>query len=183
MDKKQFIDELSKLRHNSTFLTLKNYKNEYGEIADHNIIFHMSYKSALQKSLYILSSYKPVNDLQRIAKRELLESFEKSLSNIESTEIEDIDDGYQRFFDNGKYIKGVKLHIASETLHLYGLLVNKKICVHGSYPIRNKQLLTIAKDQLRSLCPVSKFRQYKITKYNVEYISVQGIHLLPPDSV
>ena len=40
MDNLDFVAELSKLRTSSTFLTLRSYRSESGEIADFNIIFH-----------------------------------------------------------------------------------------------------------------------------------------------
>lgn len=181
MNKQSFITELSNLKPCATFLTLHKYKNDHGEVADHNIVFHISYKNALEKSILTLKEYIPQSALEGQAKVELLESFNNSLSKIEETSIEEINDGYHRFFDdNKKYIKGIKLHEESNTLHLYGFVVNKRIIEKGEYSPQNKRPLTLAKDKLRTLCTVSKFRQYKITPDQVEKISVQNLNLLPP---
>ncbi len=174
--------ELSKLRPSSTFLTLKGYRNEYGEVADYSIIFHMSYENALRKSINTLQQYIPINDVYAQAKNELIDSFESSLNKIQETPIEKIEDGYTRFFDeNNNYIKGIKLHAATQTLHLYGLVSQKKILIPGTYPKKNKRELTIAKDKLRAMCSVGKFRQFKILPQNVDSISVENISLLPPE--
>lgn len=181
MNNEQFVAELSKLRPSSTFLSLNGYANDHGEIANYSIIFHMSYKNALERSIAALLPVIPENELEAQAKQELIASYEKSLNNIEETSIEDIDDAYTRFFDaDGSYIKGVKLHTASNTLHLYGLVVHKKVLIEGSYPAKNKKPLTVAKDKLRKLCPVNKFRQFKITTNQVDTISVENLSLLPP---
>lgn len=181
MTNEQFVAELAKLRTSSTFLSLNGYTNEHGEVANYSIIFHMSYKNALERSIAALLPVIPDNEIEAQAKQELIASFEKSLSNIASTSIEEIDDAYTRFFDtDGSYVKGVKLHTESNTLHLYGLVVHKRVLVEGSYPVKNKRALTVAKDKLRKVCPVNKFRQFKITPNQVNSISVENLSLLPP---
>ncbi len=180
MDKSAFVSELGKLRSSSTFLTLKGYRNEHGEVADYSIVFHMSYKNALTKSLMALESYIPVGANEVKARLELIESFKASL-NKPSDPAEEPDDTYSKFHDDdGNAIKGVKLHNESDTLHLYGLVVHKKVTMPGVYKEKNKRELTIAKDKLRRLTPVGKFRQFKILPENVDSISVENISLLPP---
>lgn len=181
MDQQHFVTELAKLRSSSTFLSLISYKNEQEEVSNYNIVFHMSYKNALEKSIMILHDYIPENDLEAKAKVELLESFSTSVNKIQTTSIEDLDDGYTRFFDEDKkYIKGVKLHNESGALHLYGLVVNKKVITPGVYSKKNKRPLTIAKDKLRKMLPVNKFRQFIIKPGQLEKISVENMTLLPP---
>lgn len=181
MNNQQFVAELANLRPASTFLTLKGYRNEASEIADFSIAFHMSYRSALEKSKAILQELALSNDLEKQARDELIASFDKSLLNMAQTPIEEIEDGYQRFFDEeGNYIKGVKLHVATDTLHLYGLVVHKRVMMPGMYKHTNRKPLTIAKDKLRHLTPVGKFRQFKITPSQVDRISVEKLSLLPP---
>ena len=181
MNKSQFVAELSKLRPSSTFLTLVSYRNEFSEVADYSIVFHMSYKNALERSIMTLEGVIPSDSLQTVAKSELLDGYRKSLSKMKNTSIEEIDDAYMRFFDSdGKYIKGVKMHTASGALHLYGFVVHKRVIMPGVYPVRNKRALTQAKDKLRKLCPVDKFRQFKILPDQVDCITVENLSLLPP---
>jgi len=181
MDQKQFAAELSKLRPSATFLSLRGYRNEHSEVADYNIVFHISYENALKRSIAILESIVPTDTLQALAKQELIDGYNSSINKIALTSIEEIDDAYTRFFDsNGNYIKGVKLHTSSHTLHLYGFVNHKRILIPGQYPKRNKRDLTKAKDALRKMCPVNKFRQFKITPSQVDCISVENLSLLPP---
>lgn len=177
-----FIKQLSLLKPNSTFLTLKGYRNEHSEVADYSIVFNMSYENALNKSLEVLKAHHPSDTLEIQAKEELINSFNKSLNNLKDIPMEELEDHYVGFLDeNGKYIKGIKAHIATNTLHLYGLIVHKKVIIPGSYPVKNKLPLTIAKDKLRRMVPVGRFRQFKITSAHVDYISVNNLSLLPPE--
>jgi hypothetical protein len=183
MNQEKFVSELAKLRTSSTFLSLMGYRNEASEIADYNIIFHMSYENALKRSIIALESVVPADDLQSLAKQELIDGYNKSLNKIATVAVEDIDDAYTRFFnENGTYIKGVKLHTQSNVLHLYGLVNFKRVIMPGLYPTTNKRPLTIAKDKLRKLCPVDKFRQFKILPSQVDRISVENLSLLPPSN-
>lgn len=174
MDKSEFILKLSKLRQSSTFLTLHNYKNEYGEVANYNIVFHISYENALKKSISIIENYLPSNNLEHVAKSELIDGYNKSL--LKAQDIEIIDEYYHHIYDSdGKIIKGIKIHNENEELYIYGFIVNKSIIENGNYPVRNKRPLTIAKDNLRKLTPVDKFRQFKITQSKLNSISVENM--------
>jgi hypothetical protein len=181
MDQKKFVAELAKLRPPATFLFLHSYRNEFCEVSDFSIVFHMSYENALRRSLEVLEEVIPKSNLEADAKRDLVYSYRDSLKKIASTPIEKISDEYTRFFDaKGNYIKGVKLHTATNTLHLYGLVVSKHVRYPGWYPLDNRRELTVLKDKLRRLCPVDKFRQFRILPNQVERISVENITLLPP---
>ena len=94
---------------------------------------------------------------------------------------EEIEPTYDCYFnDKGEIIKGIKVHSTSGELHLYGLLHQKRVLVPGSYkPKGNKQDLTVEKDKIRKLCPVNKFRQFRILPEQLEKISVCGMELLP----
>lgn len=182
MDTFQFVAELSKLKPASTFLTLHGYRNEASEVADYSIAFHMSYKSAIERSLAKLEALTPTTDLEKLARTELMASFQKSLAKMDDAATEEVDSAYTRFLDNdGEYIKGVKMHTATGTLHLYGLVVHKLVKMPGMYAPSNKKPLTIAKDKMRYLTPAGKFRQFRILPEQVDRIVVNGMSLLPPE--
>lgn len=182
MNQVEFVAALASLRPASTFLALKAYRNAHSEVGDYSIVFHMSYKSALERSLVALANVVPEGDLEAQALQELRDGYQGSLDKMAVTPIEEVDDAYTRFYDEGgAYIKGVKMHTETCELHLYGLVVHKRILVPGSYPKSNKRALTMTKDKLRKLCPVNKFRQFKLLPSHVEHISVQELRLLPPE--
>jgi hypothetical protein len=185
MDKQQFLSELGRLRPGSMFLSLMGYRNEYSEVSNYSIIFHMSYQKALERSLAALQGVVPGSDYESIAKRELIDSYHKSLDKMAITPLEELEDNYTRFLDeNGNYIKGIKMLTQTGELHLYGLVNSKRIIIPGNYPNKadTRRPLTVAKDKLRKLCPVSKFRQFKLSPDQVDSISVQNLSLLPPDT-
>lgn len=183
MDRELFIAELGRLRPTSTFLNLHNYRNEQGELSDFNIVFHISYLNALKRSTAILEGFVPENDLQLQAKHAVLKSFHTSINN-HATPVDEIDDGYKRFFDSdGSEIKGLKMHLATGHLHLYGFVHQKLVKERIEYKAVNSAALTIEKNKLKRMCPVSKFRQFRILPNQVDYIKVQGLHLLPPESI
>lgn len=172
MNKFDFVGALATIRPAATFLRLHNYRNELGEVADYNIVFHINYKNALERAIITIQNYQPENNLEVQAKAELLDGYQSSLKKIGTLEK---DDHYDHFYDDkGKVIKGVKLHKATDTIHLYGAVVNKKIVTAGKSKVTNKRPLTIAKDKLRSLTPLSAFRQFKITPNQVDKISVEN---------
>jgi hypothetical protein len=183
MNKKNFVRIFSTLPTNAMFLTLHHYSNEATEIANYSIVFHISYENALRKSIQTLKEMDLSSDLDIQARTELISSFESSLNKLQFTPIEEISDAYTRFFDSdGNYIKGVKLHTDSNILHLYGLVVHKKVLMPGIYnKVDGRRPLTIAKDKLRAKTQVGKFRQFRITPNQVDSISVQNLSLLPPE--
>ena len=183
MDNLQFVAELAKLRPASTFLAIKGYKNEASEIADYSIAFHFSYENALKKSIETLAALDLKEALEVQARNELLNSFAMSLARgAASPVLEERDPTYSYFKDDdGNYVKGVKLHTKTDTLHLYGLVVHKKVLLPGIYASKNRKPLTVAKDKLRYMTPVGKFRSFKMLPNQVDSISVQNISLLPPE--
>jgi len=174
-----FVSEISKLRPSATFLSLKGYRNDSGEVADYQIVFNISYHNALKNSIKILADMDLTSELDKQARFELLDSFAKSLGRMSSNNMEEIDQTYTRFYENGELIKGIKLHPATNTLHLYGLVMNKKVLIPGTYTKTNKKPLTIAKDRLRYQTPVGKFRQFKILPDQVDMILVENMSLIP----
>jgi hypothetical protein len=180
MNKRQFVSELAKLRSGATFLTLKGYRNEFSEVANYSLIFHMSYENALRRSVDLLEKRTFASDLQNQARIELLDSFNASLKRLAITPIEQIEDGYTHYMVDDVPVKGVKLHLASDTLHLYGLVVHKRVLVLGDYPNDTRKPLTKIKDDIRRVLPVGKFRQFKLIPDRVDTISVDNISLLPP---
>ena len=180
MNKKEFVAQLSKLRSNATFLTLLGYRNAHSEVADYSIAFHISYENALQRSIDILKEYNAKDIVEKQAKKELIDGYERSLIKAQTIPMEEIDDSYTRFFDGDRYIKGVKMLTKTGELHLYGLVNFKRILMPGMYAKTNSKELTIVKNKLSRLTPVGKFRQFKIIPSQLDAIVVEKLQLFPP---
>ena len=143
MNKLEFIGALSKVRPSATFLTVTGYRNNYSEVADFSVLFHWSYQNALLKSLSILESFDPVSNAGKTAKSDLVNSFNNSLSKFDSKE-EVLSATYLPFKnDMGEIIKGVKLHVPTDTIHLSGMVVHKLIRIPGQYPAKSKKTIRI----------------------------------------
>lgn len=174
------IETLSKIRPSSTFLSIRGYRSaESGELADYQLSFHMSYESSLERSIAALEVYVPENDLEVLAKNELLASYRNSLSKVQSEPLEVVGEHYHRIIAEGKHIKGIKIHSETGKLHLFGLLVNKRVREPGTFKATNKKPMTIIKDKLRKLGPLNKFRQFIIDPSHVEAINVESMTIIP----
>lgn len=173
------IETLSAIRPSSTFLSLKGYRSESGELADYQIAFHMSYGSALERSILHLEAVVPAIDLEAQAKSELLASYRKSLARVESEPLELVGDHYDRVMVEGAHVKGIKIHRESGKLHLFGLLIRKTVREPGEWKATNKRPLTVAKDKLRKGLPVERFRQFIIDPSQLEAIRVEKMVIVP----
>lgn len=181
MDRDSFIAEIAKIRPQSTFLVLKGYKNSYGEVANYNILFHISYLSMLERSIHILEQEMPKGEIEERALASVLAEYKASADKIVRVPIEESDSEFTRFYDqDGNRIRGVKLHVATDTLHIHGMSHQKLVTV----PVKRKDVksseLTIAKNKYRKMCPASKFRDFRVKADQVESISVDHIKLAPP---
>lgn len=174
-----FFNDLSVIRPDSTFLTLKGYRSQFDEVADYNIVFHVSYENALKKSVAILENYVPGDLLEEKAKNELIAGYKASLYKI-ANDSESESEHYAKVLDEaGKAIKGVKVHRETGIAYIFGLLHRKHVIKAGEYKNSNKQAFTLVKDSLRKLTPVNKWRQFIVKPGQVEAIKVENLTLLP----
>lgn len=172
---------LATIRPSSTFLSLRGYTSATsGEKADHSIVFHMSYATALEKSIAALETVVPADDLEAQAKSELLASYQKSRDKVTTEPLEILGEVYDRVLDNeGNHIKGIKIHRESGDLHIFGLALRKTVLVPGTYKEVKSRPLTVAKDRLRKGLPVERFRQFIVKPGTYEAIRVEGMEVLP----
>lgn len=172
------------------FLTIRNYENEYGEVSDFSIVFHLNYLNSVKKSQQIISTYKPnfkdcegkqfsIQDLET-SKKELLHSYGRTLS------------GHNPFYTcigvydqvtdaDGKVIPGIKLHKRDDILHLEGYRIHKRVHRSGNYPVIHSMPVTIAKDMLRHKTPLGKWGQFKLTRGKFSSIVVDRITITHHD--
>ncbi len=172
MDATIIVGELAKLRPNATFLQLDGYTNNQGELANHQLVFHIDYRTALQKSIDTLEAYVPENDLMSFAKEEQLASYRTSLLG------EKPQDTYAKYVVEDVVVKGSKQHIRTGALHIYGLCHRKHVITPGTYKEVKSAPMTIAKAKLRSMTVCGKFRQYKIDPNKINSIKVEKLELL-----
>lgn len=181
---------LSEIQKGSTFLTVHHYLNNFGEISDFSIVFHINYLKAVARSAELLTAYSPTREDAsnrpythrelEISKKELLESFKMTMAG--NNTLAKSAHSYSRV-DNGEGqpISGVKLHDSQDILHLIGFRVHKNILLKGKYPPDNRAAKTIAKDDLRSRLPVGRFTQFKLTPGKFRSLVVSGMTIEEED--
>lgn len=182
---------LSELRPNATLLTVRHYMNNFGEICDFSIVFHINYHNAIQRSLDLLSAYTPKREDAigrpythrelEVAKAELLSSFKMTLAgNNTFTKTSHV---YSRI-DNGEgVIPGIKLHDTQDIIHLTGFRVWRMALLPGNYPPDNRASKTIAKDDLRRRLPIGRYVQFKLTPGKFRELKVSGMTIKVEDVV
>lgn len=177
--KEKCLNTISKVRKGSSLISIKGYKNNFGEVSDHKIVFRFNYKNLLKKSLFLLkskeflgkeiySSNYPLYILEE-AIEELIFSYERSLteSNPGYTCINVynlVNDPY------GYLIPGIKLHKEEDVIHVEGISVSKNIIKEGAYPKRKSSSKTLAKNFIKKKLPIGKFVQFKLTPDRFEKI-------------
>jgi len=188
---------LSEIKKSSTFLTVRHYMNNFGEISDFSIVFHINYRNAISRSFELLQQYKPSNDdcigkpyvLTELSagREELLQSFKLSLDAIRQNTVSPRDktsNVYSKIgSDSGEVISGIKLHDNQDIIHLNGLRVHRNILLKGNYPADNRLVKTIAKDDLRDKLPIGRYVQFKLTPGKFRELIVCGLTIREQDVV
>jgi hypothetical protein len=175
MTVEELVNVFAKLRPNATFVSIKEYTNNYNEISNFGIVFHIDYKEVLKRSQKIVSSYRSEDILYKEAKRLVLSSLNGRIDSYKNP-LEERDAPYVYFKDAyGKYIKGIKAHQETGDLYMFGLLVSKEILVPANYKQTNSSSLTLAKEKIERITPVSKFRQFKLIPRSYKEITIENI--------
>jgi hypothetical protein len=171
----------NRLKQSSTFLSVMGYTNEYNEVSNFGIVFHVDYIKAVKKAINIWLSIKPKNDLEKRALLELITAYKDTLNGkSHSTSAH----SYDRIVDgDGKLIKGVKWHEKGNSIHLWGFLVHKVILQPALYPNDNRSSLTLEKTRLLQLTPIGRFRQYKLLPNRFNSIGVESLTLSQQDLI
>ena len=165
-----YIDLISALGgiENCQFASLTYTAKESGEVARHNILLGFNYRTCLEKSLTeleILSA--TMQGIELLAANELLESFRKSLAGKQ--------DAYTKantYADTS--IRGLKVNTVDDSLQLFGLLQSKTVIVPGVHKTVNSAAKTIAKNAIRKLLPVGRFREYALDPETIHGARVNG---------
>lgn len=175
MEQYDLVNFFAQLKPSSTFLQIRDYLGATNEVAHFNLIFNFSYENALKKSIDLLNAKTVSTKLEKEAKKELLESYQKSLDNISNEDTtKSKEDGYVSFKDaEGNPIKGIKMNKETKDLYLYGLLTDKVILKKGSLKEKNSSEKTKIKEELKKDLPVNKFRQFKLSQDKFSSILIQ----------
>ncbi len=165
---------LNQVRAGATFLSVKGYTNNYGELSNFGIVFHVDYMKAVKEAVQIWQAHKPADHLEKVALCELIESYQDTLDGrSRSTSAH----AYSQVSDGKNIIKGVKYHDREKAIHLYGFLVHKKVIKPIGYLASNMHPKTFAKNKLRKLTRLHRFRQFKLVDGRFDQIGVGKLTL------
>ena len=150
-----------------SFFAVKGYQNEQGEISNYVINVGSDFEKAKKADIKFLQNLKvaTIKDaksdvvLLEQARQELL----KALIEPSKTRSEGQTDAYEHIAPN------VKRHLTNGNLYVFGTRVNKNVLVKGTYPVVNSRPLTIAKDEIRELLKSTKYRQFKLDLYEINF--------------
>lgn len=169
------VSTFAGLRPGATFVGVNEYTNLYNELSTFGIVFHIDYKKSLKNSLDIVYKFKPNDLLHKEAKRLLIASLIGRIDAF-SRPLEKRDSPYVYFKDANKtYIKGIKMHEETEDLYMFGFVVSKKILAPTKYIKINSEPLTLAKNRIENLTPVSKFRQFRLIPKSYKEIKIENL--------
>ena len=162
----------------NAFVGMQNYTNKQGEVSNQTLIAGFSYENAMQKDFDSLKHKQAeiFAELEKSYKKELVlkaytnvyESLEKRLSSEEvKAELRKQNDKTIRLSDaqSDAYItlaKGIRKHIETNEIHIFGLVVRKKVIVPIEYKETNSRDLTIVQNKIKKLC---EFKQDKVRTF------------------
>lgn len=144
-----------------SFVSIRNYTNQYGEISNQKINVGASYENAKKSDIETLEKLDITNAengfkssvlMLEKARVELIEAFIKPNENRSK--------GQTEAYTN--ICKGIRVHNQTGLLYLYGYRINKTVLLSGTYPTKNSRELTIAKDELRKLLKTNKFVNFSL---------------------
>ena len=174
----------------TSFIGIRNYENKQGEISNQTILAGITYENCLINDFKVLQENKDkvFGILQKDYSTELVEtaynnvyvSLEKRLSSDEVKEaLRQQNDKTIGLSDAQKdaYIhltKGVKLHIETMQLHVFGLVVKKTVIKPIEYKETKSRELTIIQNKIKKVCEFKqdKYRNFIFDKAEVQ---LQGI--------
>lgn len=171
---------LNNIRQGSTFLSVMGYTNNFGEVSNFGLVFHANYLKAVNNAIKIWSDYNPRTETEKLAKRELLDSFHATLRGHSRSKVAHI---YSPISDGNRVVNGIKYHDRLDVIHLNGFLVHKRILKQGNYHVRVRSSYIVTKDKLRNMTKLTRFRQFKLTDETFKKISVDKLNLTQQDLI
>ena len=170
----------------TSFVGIANYENSKGEVSNQTIVAGITYekclvndfKSLQEKQNEVFEKLQKEFSLEIITKAytNLLTSLEKRLSSDEVKQaLREQNDATIKKSDAqiDAYIhieKGIKLHKESQKLHIFGLVVRKKVVKAIEYKEVKSRELTIAQNKIKKLCEFKqdKYRNFIFDKAEVK---------------
>lgn len=143
------------------FVSIKNYRNQKGELSNYLFNLGMKYEDQKQKDLEQLTGFDTNGDtLLEQARLELIDAMVKNQSDDTRTAQSQAQiDSYIQIAPN------VKMHKETGDLYITGFLVKKEVIEAIEYKAVNSRPLTIAKEKVKKLINsiTAKYRSMSFT--------------------
>lgn len=155
----------------TSFIGIRNYTNSSSEVSNQTILAGASYERAKAADIltvqdFDINSYSSEfsEDLRREAHAKILNSLVNPSTGNREGQIE----AYRTI------APGLKLHLVSNEIHVFGFVIAKKLIVPGVYKSVNSKELTKCQDEIKKILDLktAKYRQFKIGK--AEELQIQG---------
>jgi hypothetical protein len=158
------------------FASLTYLSKKHGELARYTANFGFTYAQVLEKSkleleLLIAENTDKWDAVTKEAAAELMASFNESIEKHAKGEQN------SAYTKKGQYVplgNGVNLNSTDNTIQLFGLVLTKTVLVEGTYPVVNSAPKTIAKNKLRKMLPIGKFREFALDEWQVAQMKING---------
>lgn len=176
---KEIIQKIRDLSGKAQFVSFIYTSKGSGETARHTLIVGASYNKLIEKSRLALELM-PISELVQAgvcstlveqAKNEVLASFDKTLAaHAKGEQNED-------YTKKGQYVSlgnGLNLNLNDNSIQFFGLSRAKVVLSPGVHKVVNSRPLTIAKDKIKKLLPVDKFREFALDSGNIRTARIDG---------
>jgi chemotaxis protein CheY-P-specific phosphatase CheC len=181
---KSNVIAIAKTIKGTSYVSINNYvSSSSGETASYLIVAGYSHQNALEHDFKALSDFKPYQLASEFpidgimeAYNELMSSFLKRLANDKTKDVL-LKSGDSTLIrskaQSDAYVQlaaGVKKHVLTNELYVYGLVVRKVVIEEGTFKEVKSSQKTIIKNRIKKLCNFreSKIREFKVTNGTIK---------------
>ena len=112
----------------ATFMSIMGYTNNFDELSNFGLVFHVSYMNAVRKAMQFWREYEPEDKLEKLARAYLLHSYQDTLNGFNPRARSA--HAYDPIVDNNNDpVKGVKWYRRGKEVHSWGFRVHKVIII------------------------------------------------------
>lgn len=176
----------------TTFVGIREYENKQGEVSNYTLLVGINFENVLihdfkalqEKQIEMFLELEKTHDKNIVfeAYNKVYDSLEKRLSDEQTKENlrlqgDSTINASDAQKDAFKYIaKGVKQHLETKELHIFGLVIKKTVLEPIEYKTVNSRELTIVQNKIKKYCGF-KQDKYRTFIFNEASIKLQGIEL------
>jgi hypothetical protein len=166
----------NRIRPGATFMSVMGYENNWGEVSNFGLVFHVNYINAVRRAVETWATYYPATEAERVVRSNLLASYFSTLRghNPDARSAH----AYDQIVDGAdRLIKGVKWYRRGAECHLWGFRVHKVVLTPGEYESEPWGSYKAARRRLIGMTSLNNFRQFKLVEGRFRQIGVANLTL------